>query len=115
MLGRVLLHKPDWIIYDESIAELDDENRKVALSIFSSELAHTAIVCVGRMVPDSNHFFHRTLHLQSKLPGLKLPLHLNDPPDTDDFNLGGGIAAELAVAKTLAMAELSANDRGRNE
>lgn len=114
VLGRVLLHKPDWIIYDESIAELDDENRKVALSIFESELAHTAVVCVGRLVPDSG-FFHRTLHLQAKLPGLKLPLHLNDPPDTDPFNVDGDIATELAVAKTLAMVELAANDRGRND
>jgi putative ATP-binding cassette transporter len=74
VLCRVLLHSPDWVIYDESIAELDDENRKIALSIFSSELAKTAIVSVGRQAP-GNGFYQRTLHLQTRLPGLKLPLH----------------------------------------
>ena len=74
VLCRVLLHSPDWVIYDESIAELDEENRKIALSIFSSELAKTAVVSVGRQAP-GNGFYQRTLNLQTRLPGLKLPLH----------------------------------------
>ncbi|HWJ17920.1 MAG TPA: ABC transporter ATP-binding protein/permease [Geobacterales bacterium] len=74
VLSRVLLHSPDWVIYDESIAELDDESRKIALSIFSSELAKTAVVSVGRLAP-GHGFYQRTLKLQTRLPGLKLPLH----------------------------------------
>ena len=73
VLGRVLLHRPDWVIYDESIAELDEENRNIALSIFSSELAKTAVVSVGRHAPGPD-FYQRTLSLQTRLPGLKLPL-----------------------------------------
>ena len=73
VLSRVLLHSPDWVIYDESIAELDEENRKIALSIFSSELAKTAVVSVGRQAP-GHGFYQRTLNLQTRLPGLKLPL-----------------------------------------
>ncbi len=73
VLCRMLLHRPDWVIYDEFIAELDDENRKIALSIFSSELAKTAVVSVGRLAP-GHGFYQRTLHLQTRLPGLKLPL-----------------------------------------
>ncbi len=76
-LARVLLHSPDWVIYDESIAELDEENRKIALSIFSSELAKTAVISVGRQVP-GHSFYQRTLSLQTRLPGLKLPLHFQD-------------------------------------
>ena len=74
VLSRVLLHSPDWVIYDEFIAELDDESRKIALSIFSSELAKTAVVSVGRLAP-GHGFYQRTLKLQTRLPGLKLPLH----------------------------------------
>ena len=75
VLGRVLLHSPDWVIYDKSIAELDEENRKIALSIFSSELAKTAVVSVGRQAP-GNGFYQRTLHLQTRLAGLEAPAAL---------------------------------------
>ncbi len=77
VLGRVLLHRPDWVIYDESIAELDEENRKIAVSIFSSELAKTTVISVGRQGPGQG-FYQRTLALQTRLPGLKLPLHFQD-------------------------------------
>ena len=112
VLARVLLHKPNWIVYDESIAELDDENRKIALSIFSEELKDTAIVCVGRQVADSG-FFHRTLRLQARLPGLKLPLHLVDPPPKNP--LDGDLTTEFAVAKKPEMAVLAANQGGRHD
>jgi len=74
VLGRVVLHSPDWVIYDESIAELDEENRKIALSIFSSELAKATVVSIGRHAPGQG-FYQRTFHLQTRLPGLRLPLH----------------------------------------
>ncbi len=77
VLARVLLHRPDWVIYDESISELDDENRRIALSIFSSELAKTTVIAVGRHAP-GHGFYGRTLALQTRLPGLKLPLHFED-------------------------------------
>jgi putative ATP-binding cassette transporter len=80
VLGRVVLHSPDWVIYDESIAELDDENRKIALSIFSSELAKATVVSIGRHAPGQG-FYQRTFHLQTRLPGLRLPLHFaSDSP-----------------------------------
>ena len=74
VLARLLLHRPDWVISDESIAELDEENREIALSIFSSELAKTAVVSVGRNAP-GHGFYQRTLSLHTQLPGLRLPLH----------------------------------------
>ena len=40
-LARVLLHRPIWIIKDESISELDEESRQLVLSLFEKELAHT--------------------------------------------------------------------------
>ncbi len=77
VLGRVLLHRPDWVVYDKSIGELDEENRAIAVSIFSSELAKTAIVSVGRQVP-GHDFYQRTLNLKTRLPGLRLPLRFDD-------------------------------------
>ncbi len=48
ILARVLLHKPEWIVQDESIYELDEESRRVAESIFGSELKGTAVLSIGR-------------------------------------------------------------------
>ena len=96
VLGRVLLHSPDWVIYDESIAELDEENRKIALSIFSSELAKTAVVSVGRQAP-GNGFYQRTLSLQTRLPGLKLPLHfVSGGPAHDTERVAHGKVVEMS-------------------
>ena len=83
VLGRVVLHSPDWVICDASIAELDEENRKIALSIFSSELAKAAVVNIGRHSP-GHGFYQRTLHLQTRLPGLRLPLRfVNGAPQEE--------------------------------
>jgi putative ATP-binding cassette transporter len=73
ILGRMLLLRPQWVIQDETISELDEESRKLALSIFALELAHTAVVSIGRYDP-SLKFYQRTLSLQSRLPGLRLPI-----------------------------------------
>jgi vitamin B12/bleomycin/antimicrobial peptide transport system ATP-binding/permease protein len=76
-LARLLLHRPKWVIKDESISELDEENRQIAFSIFSSELSGTAFISVGRHEP-RHGFFHRTLQLKTRLPGIRLPLHIAD-------------------------------------
>ena len=50
-----------------------EESRKLALLIFALELAHTAVVSIGRYDP-SLKFYQRTLSLQSRLPGFRLPI-----------------------------------------
>ena len=64
ILGRMLLHRPLWVIQDESIYELDDETRKTALSILSAELKHTAVLSIGRRYPNDT-FYQRVLSLES--------------------------------------------------
>jgi vitamin B12/bleomycin/antimicrobial peptide transport system ATP-binding/permease protein len=76
-MARVLLHRPLWIIKDESISELDDETRGVVLSLFEKELAHTGCISIGRHDP-SHGFYQRTLTLKTRLPGLRLPLRFDD-------------------------------------
>jgi vitamin B12/bleomycin/antimicrobial peptide transport system ATP-binding/permease protein len=64
ILARMLLHRPLWIIQDESIYELDDESRKTALSILGSELKDTAVLSIGRRYPNDT-FYQRVLSLES--------------------------------------------------
>ena len=73
ILGQLLLCRPQWVIQNELISELDEESRKLALSIFALELADTAVVSIGRHDP-SLGFYQRILSLQSWLPGLRLPI-----------------------------------------
>ncbi|MFZ1108927.1 MAG: ABC transporter ATP-binding protein/permease [Rhodomicrobium sp.] len=74
-LARLLLHRPKWVIKDESISELDEESRQLALSVFSTELADTAFISVGRHEP-IHGFYQRTLTLKTRLPGIRLPMHM---------------------------------------
>jgi putative ATP-binding cassette transporter len=76
-LARLILQRPKWVIKDESISELDEESRQLALSVFSKELADTAFISVGRHDP-GHGFYQRTLSLKTRLPGIKLPLHMAD-------------------------------------
>ena len=78
-LARALLHKPLWIIRDESMSEMDDDNRKLAESLFKHELAETALVCVGKESENGN-FYDRVLHLEAHRPGIDLPLGLEASP-----------------------------------
>jgi vitamin B12/bleomycin/antimicrobial peptide transport system ATP-binding/permease protein len=74
-LARVLLHKPDWVIQDEAISELDDDSRQLAESLFHEELAHAALVSIGRKSGNGD-FYNRVLELQVAPPSLALPLTL---------------------------------------
>ncbi len=61
-IGRALLHKPDWIVNDEAMSELDDDNRALVKSLFGKELARTALISIGRHT-DNGGFYHRIVHL----------------------------------------------------
>jgi putative ATP-binding cassette transporter len=73
VIGRMLLHRPLWVIQDESISELDEQSRKLALSIFDDELKETAVLSVGRHDPQET-FYSRILKLRTRPTGLRLPL-----------------------------------------
>ncbi len=77
LLANMLLYKPQWIIQDESIVELDDESRNLAASIFTHELADTALISVGRFDP-GNGFYTRKVDLCTAPPSLHMPLRLEN-------------------------------------
>jgi vitamin B12/bleomycin/antimicrobial peptide transport system ATP-binding/permease protein len=71
VIGRMLLHRPEWVIQDESIYEFEEESRKLAFSILASELAHTAVLSIGRRHLEGT-FYQRVLPLAplSRSPSL---------------------------------------------
>jgi putative ATP-binding cassette transporter len=72
---RVLLHAPGWVIEDEAMSALEEDARDTLLSIFKQELAGTAVISIGRD-DFHDHFYGRTFQLRTRMPGLRLPLHL---------------------------------------
>jgi putative ATP-binding cassette transporter len=91
-LARVLLQRPDWIIQDEAMSELDDDNRRLAEALFRNELAQAALISIGRR-SGNGHFYSRVLELQVAPPGLALPMALPPRPQAPGDEQQEAIAA----------------------
>ncbi|WP_162146080.1 ABC transporter ATP-binding protein/permease [Inquilinus limosus] len=74
--ARLLLHKPKWVFIDEAIDLLDEDHRRIVLSIFRKELADAAVISIGRRAARPG-FYARTLHL-SRYPAARP--HAPTPP-----------------------------------
>jgi vitamin B12/bleomycin/antimicrobial peptide transport system ATP-binding/permease protein len=61
--ARLLLHQPRWVLIDDAMGALDEEHRTLMLSIFEHELAHAAVVSIGR-TPVHDGFYGRILHFR---------------------------------------------------
>ncbi|WP_174512808.1 ABC transporter ATP-binding protein/permease [Methylocella tundrae] len=74
--ARLLLHKPRWVLINEALDALDEDTRAIVIDLFSSELAGTAVLNIGR--PDTQKgFFSRVLHLIEDPHGETLASHLS--------------------------------------
>jgi vitamin B12/bleomycin/antimicrobial peptide transport system ATP-binding/permease protein len=72
--ARVLLHRPRWVFMDEAMNALDEDERRLALSVFEEELTGSAVVCLISVGHNhSGNFFQRIFYLRTELPGLDLP------------------------------------------
>ena len=69
--ASVLLHAPRWLIIDEALEALEDEQRPKVLELLAKDLADTGILYIGRAVAQDS-LFTRTLHLEDDAEGLKL-------------------------------------------
>ncbi|MBF9234543.1 ABC transporter ATP-binding protein/permease [Microvirga alba] len=60
--ARLTLHRPRWVIFDEAISALDDDRRRIILSIFEHELAGATVISTSRR-HSADQFYGRTLKL----------------------------------------------------
>jgi vitamin B12/bleomycin/antimicrobial peptide transport system ATP-binding/permease protein len=61
--ARLLLHPPRWVLIDDAMGALDEEQRQLMLSVFDHELADAAVISIGRS-PAHGGFFSRVLHFR---------------------------------------------------
>jgi putative ATP-binding cassette transporter len=69
--ASVLLHAPRWLVMDESLEALEDEQRPKVIELLEKDLAETGILYIGRAVAQDS-LFKRVLHLEDDAEGLKL-------------------------------------------
>jgi len=69
--ARALLHAPRWLIIDEALEALEDEQRPKVIELLAKDLAETGILYIGRAVAQDS-LFKRVLHLVPDGEGLKL-------------------------------------------
>ena len=76
--ARLLLHQPRWVLLDDAMGALEDEHRRLMLSIFDHELADAAVISIGRSRAHSG-FYTRTLHFR-RVPDGAVPLRPRSRP-----------------------------------
>jgi putative ATP-binding cassette transporter len=61
--ARLVLHRPSWIVLDEAVDFLDEEQRLIVLSLLDHELAGSAVISISRH-PAINGFYTRSVQLE---------------------------------------------------
>jgi putative ATP-binding cassette transporter len=69
--ASVLLHAPRWLIIDEALDALEDEQRPQVIELLAKDLEATGILYIGRAVAHDG-LFTRVLHIEDDAEGLKL-------------------------------------------
>jgi putative ATP-binding cassette transporter len=70
--ARALLHAPAWLVIDETLESLEQEQDPRVSEVLSKDLAETGILYIGR-AGAHDVLFRRTLHLVDDDAGQKLP------------------------------------------
>jgi putative ATP-binding cassette transporter len=68
----VALHRPPWLLIDEVLDSMPDEDLKRVIELFSQDLKNTAIIHIGR-AEGHDGLFSRTLHLIMDPGARRLP------------------------------------------
>jgi putative ATP-binding cassette transporter len=66
--ARLLLHEPRWVFIDVAMGALDEDHRRLMLSIFERELAGATLIRLGRE-PAPDGFWGRELHIVKRPDG----------------------------------------------
>jgi putative ATP-binding cassette transporter len=91
--ARLLLHQPRWVLLDDAMGALEEDHRRLMLSIFEDELADAAVISIGRS-PAHNGFYSRILHFRRLSEGA-VPLRPRSRPTPS-------VAAFAAVERVRA-------------
>jgi vitamin B12/bleomycin/antimicrobial peptide transport system ATP-binding/permease protein len=76
--ARLLLHQPRWVLLDDAMGALEEDHRRLVLSLFDAELADAAVISIGRS-PAHNGFYSRILHFR-RLSEVAVPLRPRSRP-----------------------------------
>ncbi len=62
-LARVVLHEPEWAVFDDTFSSMEDETLERVVDLFTRELTRTTIIHIGRSAQAHLPLFTRVLHL----------------------------------------------------
>jgi putative ATP-binding cassette transporter len=62
-LARVVLHAPDWVVFDDTFSAMEDETLERVIGLFTNGLAGTTVIHIGRSQQANLPLFSRVLHL----------------------------------------------------
>jgi putative ATP-binding cassette transporter len=62
-LARVVLHAPEWVVFDDTFSSMEDETLERIIDVFTRELTRTTIIHIGRSTQAHLPLFSRVLHL----------------------------------------------------
>jgi putative ATP-binding cassette transporter len=62
-LARVVLHAPNWVIFDDTFSAMEDDTLERVIGLFTHGLAGTTVIHIGRSTQASLSLFTRVLHL----------------------------------------------------
>lgn len=66
--ARLLVHRPQWVVSDEALCHLNEDDRKMLFSLFDSELSKTSVLSISSNEAQYG-FYSRTLHLCARPRG----------------------------------------------
>jgi putative ATP-binding cassette transporter len=62
-LARVVLHAPDWVVFDDTFSSMEDETLERIIDLFTRDMTRTTIIHLGRSAQAHLPLFTRVLHL----------------------------------------------------
>jgi putative ATP-binding cassette transporter len=72
---RILLHKPDVLIMDESTSALDEASQESLMNLFKEELAHMTVITVGHRPSLADYHEKRLVLVKQEQKGARLQHH----------------------------------------
>lgn len=72
ILARLVLHRPDWVLFEDMAATASEQDLRLLRSVFTRELAGSSVIGIGTC-PALNGFFGRRLRLSRPVTSGRRP------------------------------------------